>query len=158
MASLSEKVEAELEQVEQALRELPTARQLGKLTVLELAGTASLLSSFYHGVENILKQALLESGAVLPTGAAWHRDLLQAACTQGIVSAATRDRLAPYMAFRHFFTHAYGFELDPERLRPLLQEVLPIYDSFKAEAQQFARRPEQGRPLSNRPLRRKPKA
>lgn len=55
MANLSEKVEAELEQVEQALRELPPARGMLKLSVLELAGTASLLSSFYHGVENILK-------------------------------------------------------------------------------------------------------
>ncbi|MBI4326939.1 MAG: hypothetical protein HY674_16995 [Chloroflexi bacterium] len=43
MANLSEKVEAELEQVEQALRELPGARRMSKLSVLELAGTASLL-------------------------------------------------------------------------------------------------------------------
>ena len=37
MANLSEKVEAELEQVELALRELPAARRLTKLSVLELA-------------------------------------------------------------------------------------------------------------------------
>lgn len=48
MTNLSEKVEAELEQVEQALRELPPARGMRKLSVLELAGTASLLSSFIH--------------------------------------------------------------------------------------------------------------
>lgn len=112
MANLSEKVEAELEQIEQALRAVPSARRMPKLSVLELAGTASLLSSFYHGVENILKQALFASGTALPTGAAWHRDLLQAACAHGIVSPETRDRLAPYLAFRHFFTHAYGFELE----------------------------------------------
>ena len=55
MASLREKVEAELEQMDQALRELPGARRVGQLSVLELGGTASLLSSLYHGVENILK-------------------------------------------------------------------------------------------------------
>ena len=58
MASLREKVEAELEQMDQALRELPGARRVSKLSVLELGGTASLLSSVYHGMENILKQRL----------------------------------------------------------------------------------------------------
>ena len=59
MASLREKVEAELEQMDQALRELPSARRVKALSVLELGGTASLLSSLFHGVENILKQVLL---------------------------------------------------------------------------------------------------
>lgn len=156
MASLRERVEAELEQVEQALRELPAARRISKLSVLELAGTASLLSSFYHGVENILKQALLASGVALPTGGAWHRDLLQAACAQGIVSTGTRDRLAPYMAFRHFFTHSYGFELEPERMRPLLDAVRPVHIRFAAEARQFARRQEKIFQPSKRRPRRKP--
>jgi hypothetical protein len=55
MASLREKLEAELEQMDQALCELPGTRRLSKLSVLELGGTASLLSSLYHGMENILK-------------------------------------------------------------------------------------------------------
>ena len=45
MASLREKVEAELEQIDQALRLLPEARRVTKLSALELGGTASLLSS-----------------------------------------------------------------------------------------------------------------
>jgi hypothetical protein len=36
MASLREKVEAELEQIDQALRLLPEARRVTKLSVLEL--------------------------------------------------------------------------------------------------------------------------
>ena len=48
MASLREKLEAELEQMDYALSELPSASQINKLSVLELAGTASLLSSIYH--------------------------------------------------------------------------------------------------------------
>jgi len=138
MASLREKVEAELEQTDQALGDVPTPAQLGRLSALEVAGTASLLSSFYHGVENILKQALIAIGVSLPTGAAWHRDLLQLACARAIISAGTRDRLAPYMAFRHFFTHAYGFELDPERLRPLVEDLRAVYSGFKAEVMRFA--------------------
>jgi uncharacterized protein YutE (UPF0331/DUF86 family) len=137
MASLREKVEAELEQMEQALRELPGASRVSKLSVLELGGTASLLSSVYHGVENILKQGLLAVGVALPSGAAWHRDLLQSACEHGIVSTELRDRLVPYMAFRHFFTHAYGFDLDPRRLAPLVRNIRAVSGCFKKEAKRF---------------------
>ena len=137
MASLREKVEAELEQMDQALGELPGARRVAKLSMLELGGTASLLSSVYHGVENILKHGLLAVGVALPSGAAWHRDLLQSACEQGMISTELRDRLAPYMAFRHFFTHAYGFDLDPQRLAPLVRDVRAVYACFKKEAKRF---------------------
>ena len=139
MASLKETIEAELEQIERALNELPGARRVCKLSVLELGATASLLSSLYHGVENILKQGLLARGTALPGGAAWHRDLPQSACQEGIVSAQLRDRLAPFMAFRHFFTHAYGFELDPQRIAPLVREVRPVVASFKKEVERFVR-------------------
>lgn len=47
MASLREKVEAEVEQMDRALRQLPGARRVSNLSVLELAGAASLLSSLY---------------------------------------------------------------------------------------------------------------
>ncbi|MEI6785317.1 MAG: hypothetical protein WCQ21_30835 [Verrucomicrobiota bacterium] len=58
MASLREQVQAELEQMDQALRELPGARRVGQLSGLEWGGTASRLSFWYHGVENILKPGL----------------------------------------------------------------------------------------------------
>ena len=116
------------------------ARRVGKLSVLELGGTGSLLSSVYHGVENILKQGLLAVGVVLPSGAAWHRDLLQSACEQGMISTGLRDRLAPYLAFRHFFTHAYGFDLDPQRLAPLVRDVRAVCACFKKEANRFVGR------------------
>ncbi len=139
MASLSQKFEAELEQIDHALRELPGADRINMLSVLELGGTASLLSSLYHGVENILKQGLLAIGVTLPSGAAWHRDLLQLACTHRTISTELRDHLVPYMGFRHFFTHAYGFDLDPQRLQPLVRKVRPVFASFKKEAKRFVR-------------------
>jgi hypothetical protein len=145
MASLPEKVDAELEQMDRALHELPGVRRINKLSVLELGGTASLLSSLYHGVENILKQGLVAQGVALPTGAAWHRDLLQSACAHGILSKALQDQLAPYMAFRHFFTHGYGFELDPRRLQPLVRQARPVFARFKLEARRLVRAKAKGR-------------
>lgn len=137
MASLREKVEAELEQMDRALGLLPEARRVAKLSVLELGGTVSLLSFVYHGVENILKQGLLSAGVALPVGAAWHRDLLQSAWKYGIVSTELQDRLVPFMAFRHFFAHAYGFDLDSYRLAPLIRDVRTACACFNREVMRF---------------------
>ncbi len=43
----------------------------------------------------------------------------------------------PYMAFRHFFTHAYGFDLDPQRLAPLVRDARAVCACFKKEAKRF---------------------
>jgi len=82
---------------------------------------------------------LLARELALPSGAAWHRDLLQLACERGLVSTDLRDRLVPYMAFRHFFTHAYGFDLDPQRLAPLVRDIRSVCACFKKEAKRFVR-------------------
>ena len=149
MGHLREKVEAELEQIERVLGELPEGHRIRRLSVLELAGTASLLSSVYHGMENVLKQGLLALGLGLPSGPAWHRDLLRSACEHGIVSVELRNRLAAYMAFRHFFTHAYGFQLDPRKLAPLARGVRAVSAAFEKEAKRMLRQPATRRPRSH---------
>jgi hypothetical protein len=133
MASLREKVEAEFQNLDEALRDLPRPDKLGDLSPLELAGTAALLSSLYNGIENILKQVLLARKTTLPTGAAWHRDLLNLAAERAVISPAILNQLASYLAFRHFFSHAYGFDLDPERLEPLVSDLARVYDGFRRE-------------------------
>lgn len=133
MADLREKVEAELQNIDAALRGLPRPERLQELSALELAGTAALLCSFYNGMENILKQILLARKVAIPAGAAWHRDLLNRLATRGEISNATRDLLAPYLAFRHFFSHAYGFDLDPDRLRPLVRGVPSVYRAVRRD-------------------------
>jgi hypothetical protein len=80
MASLREKLEAELEQMDYMLYELPGGRQVNRLYVLELAGTASLLTSLHHGVENIFKQGLHAKSVPLPSEAAC-KPIWSAVCT-----------------------------------------------------------------------------
>jgi uncharacterized protein YutE (UPF0331/DUF86 family) len=64
-----------------------------------------------------------------------------------MISTELRDRLVPYMAFRHFFTHAYGFDLDPQRLVPLIRDVRAVCACFKKEAKRFLSMPaRRGRP------------
>jgi uncharacterized protein YutE (UPF0331/DUF86 family) len=133
MAELAEKIAAELENIDSVLARIPEADALPDLSELELAGVAALIHSFYNGVENILKQVLRSRGMNLPTGEFWHKELLETASKVGVLSDETSLRIRDYMAFRHFFTHAYAFDLDPQRLEPLVANLNGVDTAFRRD-------------------------
>jgi hypothetical protein len=133
MANLKVKIDAEIENVDQIFLEIPSHENLPKLSTLELAGVATLLHNFYNGIENIIKQILFSKGEQLPDGGTWHRDLLNLAVSCKIISENLKVQLGEYLAFRHFYTHAYALELYPERMEPLVENAPEIYNLFKNE-------------------------
>jgi len=133
MADVQERVEAELENITRVLSELPSDLSCDDLSPLEQAGIGSLLHSFYNGVENVLKQVLSSRDVELPTGPSWHRDLLNAANTSGLVSETTAEDLRRYLAFRHFFSHGYAVDLMPDRLEPLVRDAADVFGRFQSD-------------------------
>lgn len=133
MAKLYEKVEAELENIEQILAELRRIKNIADLSTVELAGTGAFIHNFYNGIENILKQILISKSGKLPDGASWHSELLKEAAKKGIISTKTAKRLKDYLAFRHFFSHSYSFNLDSDLMIPLVKKADPVYKSFLKE-------------------------
>lgn len=132
MADLAEYLDAEMENIRSVAAGLPNHARLQRLSALELAGVAALLNSFYNGIENILKQILLSQKTAVPQGATWHRDLLNLAVKKKIISKVFADNLKPYMAFRHFFSHSYSFDLDPARLAPLVKTLPATMKTFES--------------------------
>lgn len=133
MTPLRERVEAEFEQVERVLAAFPHDQPYSDLSTLELAGVSTLLHNFYNGVENVLKQATQSRGLPVPSGPSWHRDLINLALSNDMISAPTADALKPFLAFRHFFVHAYASELEAERLEPLSKQVDEVFAMFKSD-------------------------
>jgi len=127
MSDLRSRIEAEQEAVERALEALTESDPLERLSTLELAGIGALLHNVYNGIENILKQVFLAKGLTTPEGPAWHRDLLTAAQEHHILSGTTAESLKPFLAFRHFFSHAYALDLDPERIGPLVADAQAVF-------------------------------
>ena len=128
MSPLKLRLHADQEQIQQALDLIP--EQLENLSPLELAGLGSMIHSIYNGIENMLKQILKEEQIDLPDSTFWHRDLLEQARKEGVISGRTLESLKKYVGFRHFFVHAYSPQLDLERLRPLVQDVADMVDRF----------------------------
>lgn len=69
---------------------------------------ATCLLNLYNGIENIFKRILNYLQISLPTTKTVHRDLLELAVKQNIISQELPEILDEYWAFRHFFIHGYG--------------------------------------------------
>ena len=132
MADYKIRIEAEYEAIGKTLSSLP-ANPISTLSELELAGVAALLHNFYNGIENVLKQTFQAKELQIPEGASWHRDLLLKAVDERIISQSVADNFKPFLAFRHFFSHTYTFDLRSERIEPLVVNASDIFKKFKGE-------------------------
>ena len=141
MAEVHERLQAEMENIEQVLKELPGNDLLPNLSSLELAGVAALIHNFYNGLENILKQIFISRGMELPHSPSWHRDLVNIAASNNIISSSTAKQLRQYLAFRHFFSQGYSFDLDKERIIPLVSSLQNTLAAFKDDINEILKNP-----------------
>lgn len=123
-------------------RSLPATTPGATPSVVELAAHAAMLHSFYTGVENIFKRISLGIDKDLPSGDKWHVDLLNKIATatpqrHAVTSAALRDQLACYLEFRHFFRHAYTFQLRWEKMASLALGCEGVLRQLEAELDGF---------------------
>ena len=137
MVRLSQRIEAELENIDEIFNEMPPHSNLSLLSTLELAGVAALLHNFYNGIENILKQIFMSQKITIPEGHSWHKDLIEQAVKEGIISEECKNNLGQYLAFRHFFSHAYALDLYPDKMEPLVENSQNLYSNFKSDIKKF---------------------
>ena len=102
-------------------------------TEIELSALAATLHSFYTGVENIFKRIAVELDGEPVHGDAWHRELLLRMKTPNtrrpaLLSEELHDTLNEYLRFRHVFRNAYSFDLDWQKMSPL---VLRLEETFQ---------------------------
>lgn len=133
MADLREKVDVEKEYIAHTLKDLQFALARPEQTVVEIAALGTFLLNIYTGIENILKQFLQAKNIAIPHTLSSHKDLLALAVKEQIISRSLYDDVFPFLSFRHFFVHAYGFMLDDKPVLHLVNQIPAVYSRFAAE-------------------------
>lgn len=145
LKSLSARSRAELEQVQRSAQRAQQlyekARRAGDEDFLQAA--ALDLQALYSGIENIFETIAREIDGALPSGPDWHRDLLLQ------MSADMRDRrprvmraetlvcVDEYRRFRHVVRNVYTFNIRPQRVRELVEELPECMNLVAADIESF---------------------
>jgi hypothetical protein len=111
-------------------------------TEIELSALAALLHSFYTGVENIFKRVTVELDKESVHGDAWHRELLlrmksPSTHRPALLSENLHDALNEYLRFRHVFRNAYSFDLDWQKMSPLVLRVEETFQKLEKALDDF---------------------
>lgn len=135
----------EIDQIDQlfaAYADLWERAQQGTPDLVELTALASVLHSFYNGLENIFLSIAKGLDQEVPTNAQWHRDLLvqmtqETANRRSVLSTELAQQLADYPGFRHFYRHSYSFFLEWGELEKLAISLPEVWDRTKKELSEF---------------------
>lgn len=110
--------------------------------LIEVTACASVLHSFYNGLENIFLCIVKRIDRNVPTGVRWHRELLEQIGKailgkNRVLTNNTINLLIDYMGFRHFYRHSYSFSLEWEELEKLIVPIYDIWQQIKDELELF---------------------
>ncbi len=112
-------------------------------TQVELRGLASYVHEFYTGIESIFERIAIELGESLPQGEYWHVDLLNQMAEEqpgrrpAVIDGSLRARLRDYLRFRHFFRHAYDYQVEWKKLQPLVDDMADALGRLKTQIDVF---------------------
>jgi len=140
-----EQINFEIGQIDRLFEEyadLLKQAQRKEPSLVELTAMASVLHSFYSGLENIFLSVAKGIDQDIPAGAEWHRKLLKQMTEatpnrEPLLSVRVFQQLIEYLGFRHFYRHSYSFFLNWERLELLVTPLPEIWEQTRDEIQQF---------------------
>jgi HepT-like protein len=87
------------------------------------------LQSFYQGVERVFETIAKSIDRSVPTGDKWHKMLLEqmgnevSGIRPAVISMETRQALDDFRMFRHLAHNIYTFNLDPRRIKSLIEKL-----------------------------------
>lgn len=96
----------------------------------------SVLHSFYNGLENIFEIIAKNIDCNVPSGNKSHQELLHQMASENnkrneIINTELYLKLREYATFRHFYRHAYSFQLNWEKMNPLIDNLHIVWNEVK---------------------------
>ncbi len=144
-AALTERIRDALTDVERTVRRAEELRDKAQRTSDDgyWDGVALNLHGFYNGLERIFEDIARTVDVNVPSGPAWHQDLLRrmsiaiSDLRPAVIRSETRRCLDEYRDFRHIVRHVYAFNLRPLRVQELANESRACYGSVSRDLNEF---------------------
>lgn len=144
-AVLVARLQNELNRLDQVARvakvQAEKAQRTGDADFLQAAALS--LQNYYMGVERIFEEVAKQVDRSLPSGSSSHQELWE---QMGLEIPQTRPpALSPdtvtqvnqYRAFRHIVMHRYGFELHPDRVKELVEQLATCHALLTTDVKHF---------------------
>ncbi|GAB4257248.1 ribonuclease toxin HepT-like protein [Thermincola ferriacetica] len=106
---------------------------------------ASLLHDFYTCTEKIFQTVAKNIDEYVPVGENWHKALLEQMVLSldgkrpPVISEKLMYVLTSYLVFRHRVRNIYGFQLEWERMEPLIKGLPGTVHNIKTEINLFVK-------------------
>ncbi|WP_044206250.1 ribonuclease toxin HepT-like protein [Coleofasciculus chthonoplastes] len=151
MTMLVQRIEQELAQVQEAVTQ--TQRLINKLPQTQdddmqnalIAAIALNMQSYYTGAERIFYEIAKEIDGDVPTGADWHRQVLEQLSVeiptvrQAVLSQTTLIDLDEFRRFRHVVRSNYAHNLNPDLVVQLSEKLAICSQKLMQDIQVFMR-------------------
>jgi len=139
MGELPQEIKSELDHIRATLENLDAAVKRPQKGVIESAAIGTFLHNFYTGMEHVIRHTLRAHNVPLPESETWHKDLLELALQETILSEETVEYLYEFLGFRHFFVHGYAQMLQEPKLISLANNANKAWERFLTDIREFYR-------------------
>ncbi len=119
--------------------------KIQKPDLFDMTILGSVLHSFYNGLENIFEIIAKNIDGVIPTGNKSHQELLHQMASENskrdeVIDEKLYIKLREYATFRHFYRHAYSFQLNWEKMKPLIDNIFEVWNEVKISLEKIIKK------------------
>lgn len=110
--------------------------------LVEMTALASVLHSFYNGLESVFVLISKKIDRHIPSGQKWHVEILKqmtlkTGTRKEVISIEVFEILKEYLLFRHFVRHSYKWRLNWEEFKNIALNAEDIWLKVKEQLNQF---------------------
>ena len=136
---LKEQIEYKINDIDKLFEEYELIFEkikIEKPDLFDMTILGSVLHSFYNGIENIFEMIAKNIDKNVPSGNKSHQELLHQMASENsnrkeVISEELFLKLREYATFRHYYRHAYSFQLKWEKLEPLINNMFDVWREVK---------------------------
>ncbi len=144
---LSARILEELNEISTAAKRVKMAwgKAIDKNDDLYFDSVALNLHSFYSGIEKIFKLIAKEIDENIPDASNWHEELLAQMCLNipnirpPVISCKLKNDLQDYRSFRHLVRNIYTYNINPEKIKPLVQKLPSLLKGVDKDLKLFSK-------------------